>query len=67
MQSASIKDEVYKIAEQLGEDATWDDVAYSISIRQQVACGVADIEAGRTVSHDELKKKWKSKLENKMD
>jgi len=67
MQAVSIKQELHKLADQLSDDATWDDVAYTIYVRQKVANGLEDIEADRTICHEELKKQWKVKLANKMD
>ncbi len=67
MQTASVKDEVLKLADQLSDDATWDDVAYSIYVHQKVAKGLDDIKHGRTLSHEELKNKWKVKLADQMD
>jgi len=67
MQTANVKEEIHKLADQLSDDATWDDVVYSIYVRQKEAKGLEDIEEGRTISHEELKKKWKVKLANKMD
>jgi len=67
MQTANIREEVHKLADQLSDDATWDDVAYTIYVRQKVDKGLADIEAGRTISHEDLRKKWELKLANKMD
>ena len=51
MQTANIKDEVHKLADKLPDEATWDDVAYSIYVRQAVEEGIEDIKAGRTISH----------------
>ncbi len=67
MRSANIKDVVHELADKLPDDATWDDIVHSILIHQAVEEGLADIEAGRTISHRKLKKKWKEKLATKMD
>ena len=39
--------------EALPETATWDDLAYGVYVRQAVASGLADADAGRTLSHDD--------------
>ncbi len=67
MQATNIKAEVHKIADQLSDDATWEEVAYSIYVRQKIAEGIEDIESGRFISHEELKKNWESKLANKVE
>lgn len=51
----SIREQIHDLADQLAEDATWDDVAYEIYVRQSVAQGLADIKAGRTVPAEEAK------------
>lgn len=67
MSTVNVRDAVHELADQLSDDATWDDVAYSISVRQAIEKGMADVKAGRTISHEDLKKEWKVKLANKMD
>lgn len=67
MQIVNVKEAVHELAEQLSDDATWDDVAYSIYVRQAVEKGLDDVKAGRTISHEELKEKWKAKFANQMD
>ena len=66
MQAANIKEEVHKIADQLSDDATWDDVADSIFVRQKIAEGLDDIDSGRVISHEDLKRKWEKKLADKV-
>jgi predicted transcriptional regulator len=37
------------------EQATWDDILYELYVKQKIEEGLADIAAGRTISHEELK------------
>ncbi len=67
MQSASVKQAVHELADQLSDDATWDDIVYSIYVRQSIEKGLKDVEAGRTIPHADMKKKWKAKLAAQMD
>jgi len=57
---STVKDEVRKLAEQLPETATWDEVMYDIYVRQKVADGEVAIAAGRTMPHAEVKKRFTS-------
>jgi predicted transcriptional regulator len=57
---STVKDEVRKLAEQLPDSATWDEVMYEIYVRQKIADGEAAIAAGRTVPHADVKKRFTS-------
>jgi predicted transcriptional regulator len=58
----STKDTVRAILDQLPEDCTLDDVQYHLYVVQAVERGLADVEAGRTLSHEQvaekLRRKW---------
>ena len=49
------KDAALEIIEQLPEQATWDDIMYELYVKQKIEEGLADIDAGRTVPHEEIK------------
>ena len=60
---SAVKEIVEKILEQLPEDTTLEEVQYRLFVRQKIELGLADIEAGRVISHDEAKRrmqKWLS-------
>jgi predicted transcriptional regulator len=44
---------VHDIADKLPAQATWDDVMYTVYVRQKIEEGLQDIEEGRTVSHED--------------
>jgi predicted transcriptional regulator len=52
---ATAKQAAREILEQLSDQATWDEIMYELYVKQKLEAGLADIEAGRTVSHDQLK------------
>ena len=56
----TVKDEVRRLAERLPDTATWDEVMYEVYVRQKIADGEAAIAEGRTLSHDEVKKRFTS-------
>ena len=51
----SAKDAARQIIERLPEQATWDDIMYELYVKQKIEEGLADIEAGRTIPHEEVK------------
>ena len=58
------KDQVEQILSELPEDATLEDIQYHIYVRQKIEQGLADLDAGRVVSHAEVQQrlaKWLTK------
>lgn len=51
--ATTIKAEARKLIDRLPDDATWEDLQYAIYFRQAVEAGLADLDAGRSVSHRE--------------
>ena len=59
----AVKEIVEEIVEKLPDDTTLDEVQYRLLVRQKIEQGLADVEAGRVISHDEAKRrmqKWLS-------
>jgi predicted transcriptional regulator len=55
MQSA--KQAAKAIIDHLPEQASWDDIMYELYVKQKIEEGLADIEAGRIISHEQVKAK----------
>jgi len=58
------KEQVRQLLSALPEDATLEDIQYHIYVRQKIEQGLADVEAGRVVSHAEVQQrlaKWLTK------
>ncbi len=53
MQNA--KNAARQIIDHLPDQATWDDIMYELYVKQKIEEGLADIEAGRTVPHEQVK------------
>jgi predicted transcriptional regulator len=51
----SAKDAARQVIEHLPEQASWDDIMYELYVKQKIEEGLADIEAGRTLSHEAVK------------
>ena len=55
MASTNIKEEARRLVENLGEDATWEDLMYQIYVRQAVDAGLYDSQTGRTIDIKEVR------------
>ena len=44
-----------EIIERLPESASWDDVMYELYVRESIDTGLADVAAGRTIPHDQVR------------
>jgi predicted transcriptional regulator len=54
---SQLKDDVIKMIQSLPEDCTLEDIQYHLYVRDKVARGLADLEAGRVVSHEEVERR----------
>lgn len=57
------KEEVRRLLELLPDDASLEDIQYHIYVRQKIARGLEDIEAGRTISEEEFEARMSKWLE----
>ena len=57
MTNATVKDEARRLIERLPDDATWEDLHDEIYFRQAVEAGLKDSREGRTVPHDEARRR----------
>jgi len=58
------KEQVQQLLSALPEDATLEDIQYHIYVRQKIEQGLADVEAGRVVTHADVQQrlaKWLTK------
>jgi hypothetical protein len=58
MEGSTVKDEARRLVENLGNDATWDDLMYEIYVRQAIERGMADSDAGRTTPIEQVRAKY---------
>ena len=52
---ATPKQAAKDLIEQLPEQASWDDIMYELYVKQKIEEGLADIDAGRTIPHEQVK------------
>ena len=59
MPAASLlKQQAHAVIDQLPDTATWDDVVYELAVRRSIERGLADSEARRTTSHEDVLKEF---------
>ena len=58
MEKSNIKTEAQKLIDRLPDNFTWDDLMYEIYVRQVVEAGLADSQAGRLISVQEVRAKF---------
>ena len=51
------KDQVGKLLDTIPDDASFEDIQYHIYVRQKIAAGLADVEAGRVVTQEEAERR----------
>jgi hypothetical protein len=54
--NTNVKEEARKLVENLPENSTWDDLMHEIYVRQAIEAGLADSEAGRLTSVEQVRK-----------
>jgi len=56
--SSTIRDEAHRIVNDLPEDASWEDLIYRIYVRQSIEAGLADADADRVETVEELRRSY---------
>jgi len=54
----SIKSRAMKLVRGMPDHSSWDELMYRIYVRQKIEAGLADIEAGKTHSHEMICKEF---------
>ncbi len=57
MKDLAVKERAKRLIEQLPEDATWEDLMERIYVQTAIERGLADSEAGRTMTSEQLRQK----------
>jgi predicted transcriptional regulator len=56
---ATVKDEIRRMIESLPDDATWEDVQYSIYVRERIERGRGKAADGKVLDEDEVERRMK--------
>ena len=59
--NVSVKNEAINLISRLPDEISWNDIMYEIYVRNKIELGLKDIAEGKTVSHDEIKKRFNNK------
>ncbi len=52
---ATPKQAAKELIEHLPDQASWNDIMYELYVKQKIEEGLADIEAGHTIPHEQVK------------
>lgn len=44
-----------QLLDHLPDQASWDDIMYELYVKEKIETGLADIKAGRTIPHEQVK------------
>jgi predicted transcriptional regulator len=58
MQTATVKESIHQLADQLSNDATWDGAIYEMTVRSEIEKGMADSNAGKVTPVKEVLKEF---------
>ncbi len=58
MEMPNVKQEAQQLVDSLPDNATWDDLMYTIYVRQAVESGLQDSDAGRVLDVGEVRAKF---------
>jgi predicted transcriptional regulator len=56
--SALLKRQAHELIDNLPDSATWDDLLYELELRASIEQGLADAEAGRIVTVEDVMKEF---------
>jgi len=60
---ATAKEEVRRILDSLPDDATWEDVQYSIYVRERIERGRREVDQEKLINQDDAESRMKQWLE----
>ena len=52
----TVKESARQVIEGMKESCSWDDLMYELYVRQKIDQGLDDLEKGRVVSHEEVRR-----------
>ena len=52
------KQQAHELIDLLPDNVTWDEIAYRVEVRASIERGLADCEAGRVASLEEVEKRF---------
>lgn len=58
MPNVNAKQQAHELIDQLPDNATWDEIAYRMEVHASIERGLADSDAGRVTSQEEVEKRF---------
>jgi predicted transcriptional regulator len=58
---ATPKEAAKQLIDHLPEQASWDDIMYELYVKQKIEAGLRAVNEGRTIPHDEMKRRLLAK------
>lgn len=58
MPSTKVKEAAHQLIDQLPDEVSWDDLAYQIELRASIERGLADADADRLITQEDVEKKF---------
>lgn len=58
MSPTNVKAAAHQLIDQLPDGVGWDEIAYEMEVRASIERGLADAEAGRVISQEEVEKRF---------
>lgn len=58
---ANAKESVQQTLNHLSDKASWDDIMYELYVKQKIEAGLKAVDDGRTITHEEMKRKLLNK------
>jgi len=56
---ATAKEEIQRMLDTLPNDATWEDIQYSIYVRERIERGRREADEGKIIDQDEIERRMK--------
>jgi predicted transcriptional regulator len=53
-----IKEQAHMLVENLPDNATWEDLMYTIYVREAIEAGLEDSKAGRIIPAEDIRKEY---------
>ena len=60
---ATAKEEIRRMLDALPDDATWEDVQYSIYVRECIDRGRREADQGKLIDHDDIERRMEQWLD----
>jgi predicted transcriptional regulator len=58
VKKGDVKARALRMMRDLPKSSSWDDVMYRVYVRQKIEAGLADINSGRTHSHEAIRREF---------